>query len=262
MPKLAQSCSAIAALVLTLPAYAELHDRGNGLLYDDVLNVTWLQNANLAETERFGVQRIGPDGRMWYPYALEWIAAMNENQYLGYSNWRLPKMDPINGVAYNLLRRSDAGDTDNGYNATAPGTLYAGSTNHELAYMYFNNLGLKSIENPDGSYNPNFGIFGNGTGDGVTAAKWTRNDVGLVKNLMAWSYWAEANFPPPNDFLAGSFGMVLGGSGPAAQSNLTYAWALRDGDVVASVPEPESALLMLSGLGVIGALAKRRTARA
>lgn len=127
--------------------------------------------------------------------------------------------------------------------------------------MYFNNLGLKSIKDPDGSYNPNFGIFGNGTGDGVTAAKWTRNDVGPVKNLMAWNYWADADFPAPNDFLAGAFGMVLGSSGLSIVDSLTYAWALRDGDVVASVPEPQAALLMLGGLGVIGLLTRRRTAR-
>lgn len=105
MPTFARSWIAVATLSLTLPVYAELHDRGNGLLYDDVLNVTWLQNANLAETEHFGVERIGVDGRMYFPYALEWIAAMNESQYLGYSNWRLPKMEPINGVAYKLRFR-------------------------------------------------------------------------------------------------------------------------------------------------------------
>ncbi len=30
------------------PAHAALHDRGCGLVYDDVLNVTWLQNVTLA----------------------------------------------------------------------------------------------------------------------------------------------------------------------------------------------------------------------
>ena len=32
-------------------ANATLWDRGGGLLYDDVLNITWLQNANYAASE-------------------------------------------------------------------------------------------------------------------------------------------------------------------------------------------------------------------
>jgi len=35
-------------LFSTTGVYAELYDRGNGLIYDDVLNVTWLQDANYA----------------------------------------------------------------------------------------------------------------------------------------------------------------------------------------------------------------------
>ena len=33
------------------PATATLIDRGNGLIFDNVLNITWLQNANYAATE-------------------------------------------------------------------------------------------------------------------------------------------------------------------------------------------------------------------
>ena len=41
----------IAAVLIVLlfsvtSVYAELHDRGGGLIYDDVLDVTWLQDAN------------------------------------------------------------------------------------------------------------------------------------------------------------------------------------------------------------------------
>ena len=47
----------IAACVLVLSAstgaHASLIDRGNGLLYDNVLNVTWLQDANYAHTSGY-----------------------------------------------------------------------------------------------------------------------------------------------------------------------------------------------------------------
>lgn len=39
------------ALVMMLTSgavHAALHDRGGGLVYDDVLDITWLANANLA----------------------------------------------------------------------------------------------------------------------------------------------------------------------------------------------------------------------
>ena len=40
-------------------AQAALHDRGGGLLYDDILGVTWLQDANYAKTSGYDA-----DGRM------------------------------------------------------------------------------------------------------------------------------------------------------------------------------------------------------
>lgn len=36
-------------------AQAALHDRGGDLIYDDVLNITWLRDANLAATNTFGL---------------------------------------------------------------------------------------------------------------------------------------------------------------------------------------------------------------
>ena len=40
----------IVLLVSVSGVYAALHDRGSGLIYDDVLNITWLQDANYAKT--------------------------------------------------------------------------------------------------------------------------------------------------------------------------------------------------------------------
>lgn len=40
----------LSASMLAGTANAGLIDRGNGLIYDDVLDVTWLQNATLAGT--------------------------------------------------------------------------------------------------------------------------------------------------------------------------------------------------------------------
>jgi hypothetical protein len=49
----------------------------------------WTKNANLAETETFGVTGISANGTMSWDKALEWIAAMNTASYAGFSDWRL-----------------------------------------------------------------------------------------------------------------------------------------------------------------------------
>ncbi|MEW6600524.1 MAG: DUF1566 domain-containing protein [Nitrospirota bacterium] len=78
---------------LAVTSEAALYDRGNGLIYDDDLDITWLQNANVPSSNTFGVSGITTGsypGRMSWSTALTWIAAMNNATYLGFSNWRLP----------------------------------------------------------------------------------------------------------------------------------------------------------------------------
>ena len=56
----------LAGLGFTGTSQASLIDRGNGLLYDNVLNVTWLQDANYAGTSRYH----NANGQM------EWLGAL------------------------------------------------------------------------------------------------------------------------------------------------------------------------------------------
>ena len=46
-------------------------------IYDARLGVTWLADANLAATEKFGVPNINESGSMNYATAVHWVAAMN-----------------------------------------------------------------------------------------------------------------------------------------------------------------------------------------
>ena len=90
----------VAALAVSNAAQAALIDRGNGLIYDSVLNITWLQDANLAAINTFGVSGIDIHGRMTWNTAEQWIAAMNAANYKGYHDWRLPATAPIDGSAF------------------------------------------------------------------------------------------------------------------------------------------------------------------
>ncbi|MFC1857036.1 hypothetical protein ACFL9U_03300 [Thermodesulfobacteriota bacterium] len=53
--------------VLPASIKAQLWDRGGGLIYDDILNVTWLQDANYARSSGYDV-----DGKMTWYEATEW----------------------------------------------------------------------------------------------------------------------------------------------------------------------------------------------
>ncbi|MGD0985095.1 MAG: hypothetical protein ABSA65_14965 [Acidimicrobiales bacterium] len=59
-------------------------------VYDPLADVTWLADADLAKTEKFGVADIDRDGSMEHQTALAWIAAMNKADWLGSRQWQLP----------------------------------------------------------------------------------------------------------------------------------------------------------------------------
>src|SRR5690348_642229 len=70
-------------------------------VYDTVNNITWLADANLPGSARFGlpvctgsgngVQTcVNAGGSMNYGAAVAWVAAMNAANYLAHSNWQLP----------------------------------------------------------------------------------------------------------------------------------------------------------------------------
>lgn len=64
---------------------ATLWDRGGGLIYDDYFNITWLQDANYAETSGYD-----EDGQMNWQAALGWVQQL---EYRGYRDWYLPDID-------------------------------------------------------------------------------------------------------------------------------------------------------------------------
>ena len=65
---------------------------GVDLVWDNdygTTGLTWLKNANLADTVDFGVSGIAADGRMTWAVAQNWITAMNAANYAGTNDWRL-----------------------------------------------------------------------------------------------------------------------------------------------------------------------------
>jgi hypothetical protein len=224
-------------------AQAALFDRGGGLIYDDVLNVTWLQDANYAKSSGYDA-----DGKMNWGDANAWASNL---VYGGYSDWRLPSIMDTGSVGCNYALSG----TDCGFNVQ---TVSGGTVYSELAHMYYANLGLLARVAPE----TRWGIFENGTYNGVNADSYGQNDVGLIINLQAFAYWSstERAVDPlnPTSIGAWNFGTADGFQDTAYKSEGLYAWAVRDGDVAAPVPEPETFALMLAGLGLLGFMARRR----
>ena len=227
--KVAVSAATVAAtLFMATAAQASLIGRditGNAVasgsasevfLYDTVLNVTWLRDANA-------------NGLMTWDAANIWASGLNPG---GYTGWRLPTM------IYNPNFDFGYSGTDNGYNVrtTSGGTIYS-----EMASLYYDTLGNKSFYNTLGASQPVFGL-GN-TGD--------------FKNLQSYIYWSGLEYAKGRSS-AWDFGMSDGGQGNFSKFFSLYALAVRPGDVVAAVPEPETYAMMLLGLGALVVAVRRR----
>lgn len=220
----------------TFSVQAALHDRGNGLIYDDVLDITWSKDANPAGTQGLGViwPSFGDDigdvlGYMTLAEARDWIDTLNQSQYKGYSDWRLPKVSPLNSSEFvmgSTMTGCDGLICDYGYNIGAPGTAYPGSTASELAYMFHTNLGNASLVLPDGTSNT------------VTCAQETPyclQYTGLLTNLTPDIYWTDQLASPTMTTLPGAIHFVYlmrSGRQSYISANLAgLVWPVRDGDI-------------------------------
>lgn len=72
----------ILGCISTFSANSALKDRGNGLIYDSTLNITWVRDANLPKTSGYD-----SDGILSYQEAIDWVSNLS---FAGYTDWRLP----------------------------------------------------------------------------------------------------------------------------------------------------------------------------
>ena len=67
-------------------------DLGTGIVRDNVTGLEWVQDGNLIASRNpdFDQDGTAGDGAVTWQHALEYVAQLNSDSYLGYSDWRLP----------------------------------------------------------------------------------------------------------------------------------------------------------------------------
>lgn len=223
--KLSSLLAALVCVTLSGTSHAALQGRDlNGSIdsfeayYDTDLHITWLANAVAS-------------GSINLPTAKTWVADLSFTDGVNvYDNWRLPALDPADGVSFDeRLGGRDIGEY------IGANTVYGGPRN-ELAYMFYTNLQRLSYAGYTGN-TPNYNAYIPFSGVGFTY--WSGNNDGYAFTFRFEGVGYQGTAHPYADWY--------------------YAWAVSDGDVgIAAVPEVSTYAMMLAGLVLVGVAARRR----
>ena len=186
--------------------------------YDTVLNITWLADADIANT-----RGEANEGRKSWGAASSYAAALNVN---GITGWRLPSVLPRDGSAVYNTAFTNNGSSDRGYANTGVGW----GTKSELGHMFYVTLANSAF---------------------------SLTNTAPFSHLAANDYWT--NQPLGTLATQGFFFNTGIGLQDTASLAFTYkSWVVRDGDISAPIPEPETYALMLLGLAATAVVARRR----
>ena len=197
-------------------------DRVADAYYDRVLDITWMADA--------GALPLASRADGWTG-AISWAAGLDLH---GVTGWRLPSVRDGGAAGCDHAEAWSGGDC--GYNVR-PGSS-------ELAHLFFVTLGNASIFD----------------GSGAPVAAGGLSNSGPFSGLQSDAYWSGTPYEDGVGLSAWYFSTAVGVQGGSNRGNPLYAWAVHDGDILASpAPEPATWGLMLVGLGIV-ALGRRRAA--
>jgi hypothetical protein len=187
---------------------------GGEAYYDNILDITWLADANYAQTSGFD-----DDGFMNWEAAKTWVSGLDINGIIG---WRLPTLSPINGVSFDTNFSNNA-TTDGNYADSKGWVGPTGSPVSELGHLFYVTLGNVGWCTPDDA-DPSSCVEQTG---------WDIINTGPFSNLNAIEgnghYWTDTGI---DLFAAWSFGFY-GGAQIGGPKSITFkGWAVHDGDVL------------------------------
>ena len=139
------------------------------IVYDAINNVTWLADADLPATNRFGLPPcegsgtdpktcVNASGSMSYQAAAAWVAAMNAAHYLGHTDWQLPTSPMVDAGC------SFVGPQMNGFGWNCSASA--------LGSLYYGGLGINAP---------------------ATAVPIPGNTVGPFANFQPYLYWSQSS---------------------------------------------------------------------
>lgn len=245
----------IAVFCLSSPyTQAALFDRGNGLIYDSTLNITWIQDFQFAIASGYD-----PDGNMTYNQAKN---LADELVFNNYNDWRLVSANLIGdrSIYDDLLTMPQSGYYDGSYDRSY------NNTRNELGHLLQIDLGNKGIFTTTGVYeisgigDDQFSFIEQTTGQQVSflnayiGGTWLAEGSG-PGNYSWWAYSRDAQFQSP--YYVGEMQAVLVRNGDSIAS---YGSTTFIPNEPAPVPVPSSWLLLLSGTLAIMPLIKQKVA--
>jgi len=237
-------------MMLPWMAHSALFDRGNGMIYDDVRNITWLKNANYASVDL-------NDTRV--TDIISTVGTVDGHQLLPPPD----TFDPTTGATIPSDFSRDAPNTYPGMmtwwgaKAWAQTLNFKGITGWRLPKLITKAGGTLSSELTELVNTENMGLFENYLQLPPSATpnqidSWWLNDAPDPSNL-------SAALLDSNGFPKAAFNISQRDSNPALNSKdiRIFAWAVHDGDV-AAVPLPGAVWLLGSALlGLAGAIRRR-----
>jgi hypothetical protein len=198
--------------------------------YDTDLNISWLTDANYANT----IGWVSPTfnvggGWMTWDEGMELLSTLSIN---GISGWRAPALTDLGAPGCAGYAN---GGTDCGYNVPV--------NSSEIVHLYTATLGNKSAIAPDGTHRAD--------GD------WGMINTGPFKNVITNPGYGLGTPYAGDSTQIWAFNPSTGIQASLSRSSAGFGWAVHDGDVGA-VPEPQTYALMMLGLVGIAAVARRK----
>lgn len=209
-------------------ASGTLFDLGDGMIFDSLRKIIWLKDANYASTSGY-VDEYGENngGKMTWREAEAWV---NQLEYGGFSDWRLPKISDPN-IAY--IYGYD-GTTSGGYNVRTD----------EMGYMYYVLLEKLGEIALDGT-NPQAGFSRIGN----------HYDKFPFVNIQNDEYWYGTSYSINDEISkdipngAWSFEFGTGHQGIHGKGGKLFVWPVRDvleGDILIPSPLPPPSISSIS----------------
>jgi hypothetical protein len=173
---------------------------------------------------------------------ITWLQDANYAMTSGYDsdgrmNWQNANALVNNLIVHDSIRNVDYSDWR--LPSGESGCSYMWDCNYgEIGHLFFDEVGAKR-------------------GSSIFSAR-NKSNLNLFSNLQEYVYWTNLtdNRYPTYDPGAIGFDFYNGTQSDFWQRNDFYVLAVRDGDV-AAIPEPETYIMLLAGLGLMGFIARR-----